>query len=179
MKKFISIDPSLRNTAIVWGKIDSENIDIDGWRLVTTHKDTKKGVRASSDSVRRAKRVVEALKYTMEEVKPDVCFGETPSGSQSSAGMLSYGVSCVYLAMLEPEVIEVTPTEIKKHVSGRKDASKEVIMDWVEERHPGILPRKKDGTILKSRAEHVADAIAAAHTGMNTKQFQLIKPFLK
>jgi hypothetical protein len=99
----------------------------------------------------------------MKTHKPNVCFAETPTGSQSSNAMKGYGVSCAYIALLDPPAIQVTPNSIKKEV-----------MDWVDSKFPNFLTKKSNGEILVTKMEHVADAVVAAVVGMKTDQFKQI-----
>ena len=41
------------------------------------------------------------------------------------------------------------------------------VIDWINQRHPDFLPKKKDGSILKNKAEHIADALLTIYTGLN------------
>ena len=58
------------------------------------------------------------LQELINEHKPQVIFAETPSGSQTSSGMKSYGMTCQLIAVLKPEPIEVTPIEVKVAFTG-------------------------------------------------------------
>ena len=54
-----------------------------------------------------------------------------------------------------------------KKTVGNKTASKDDVIDWINQRHPDFLPKKKDGSILKNKAEHIADALLTIYTGLN------------
>lgn len=51
----MSLDPSLTNTAVVWGEVDlkTDTINPTGFELINTSKSKLKSVRSSSDLVRR------------------------------------------------------------------------------------------------------------------------------
>lgn len=162
--RFLTMDPSMRNTALVWGKINNGELLLTGYELIRTKGGKKPSVAYCT--VRDCKELIRGLNDVISSVEPHVTFAETPSGSQNSSGAKSYGISCCLISLL-PECTFVTPGELKKLVNGTNSAEKEEIMAWIEERHPNFLPRKKDGTFNKSQAEHIADAIAAAYVGLS------------
>ena len=97
---------------------------------------------------------------------------ETPSGSQSSAGMKSYGATCQLIASLDPKPIEVTPNEVKMSSVGKKTASKKDMIDWAYEKYPDVewFINKSTGA-LQNKNEHMADAVAIVYAGINTDDF--------
>lgn len=175
MIDFISIDPSLRNTGIVYGVINEDfSITPKEFKLFTTKKDSTKKVRASSDLIRRVKYLHTNIIDTITKYSPQVIFAETPSGSKSSNAMKSYGISCALIAIIEPAPIQVTPQEVKKQVLGKISGTKEEIISYVSEKYPDFnLPK------AKTRAEHIADAVCIAESGITTNQFEQIKKFIK
>lgn len=178
--RFLSIDPSMANTAFVWGVIKDRKITLHNWSIVRTKKEKTKKIRASSDTISRAKEIIQELFRVTDFVNPEITFAETPSGSQSASGMKSYGMSCAIIALLNPDAIQVTPEEVKKLTVGKKDASKDQMMAWAENGHKYFgFERKKDSSLNKSTMEHVCDAIAIVHAGIQTKEFAQIEPFLK
>jgi Holliday junction resolvasome RuvABC endonuclease subunit len=173
--KVISIDPSMSNTGIVWATVDlvTDEVEIVSTVLVSTEKGKSKGVRASSDTVKRCRELTAAIAQALE-FNPQVCFAETPSGSQSSDGMKSYGISCTLIALLEPEAVQVTPDEVKKASVGTKTATKEQMREWAYEKHPDAGWIEFRGKRTNAN-EHVADAIAAIYAGIRTADFQRLK----
>jgi len=177
--RVLVIDPSMANTGFVWGVIENGKFVPQDWSLVKTEKTKNKQIRASSDTVSRAKQVIDEIFAKTEEIKPIITFAETPSGSQSSNGMKSYGLSCAFIALLKPDAIQVTPTEVKKATVGRINASKDDMMKWVETNYPNFpYERNKKGDLIKARMEHICDCIAIAHAGMKTAQYKQIEKFL-
>ena len=171
--RFISIDSSLANTGIALGEIKGYlevNVEVIG--LHETKKTTNKQVRASSDTISRGRSTFQFIKHAIHVHKPDFIFVETPSGSQSSAGMKSYGMTCQLIASLNPKPIEVTPDEVKKASVGKKTASKQEMMDWAYEKYPGLnWDINKSTGKLKNKNEHMADAIGIAYAGIKTDDF--------
>lgn len=162
--KFVSIDPSLSNTAIVWGKIIGGNIIPENWIIVSSKKSSTK-IPVMEDRLNRIKDIFSAVDKVLDEVKPDVCFGEYPSGSQSSSASVSLGISLSILAKL-PNLIAVTPMAVKK-VIGAGIISKDQIMYYCLNKYPNFhFEKKKDGTLVKARMEHVADSLVICEAGL-------------
>lgn len=174
MIKFISIDSSLANTGIAVGTIDSEkNIKVDSIHLHVTEKSKHKQVRASSDTIYRCRSTWNFITDIIKKENPSVIFMETPSGSQSSSGMKSYGATCQLIASLNPSPIEVTPTEVKVASVGNKTASKVDMINWAYNLYPG-LNWLWHANKLQAKNEHMADAIAILYAGISTQEFERI-----
>lgn len=168
---FVSIDSSLRNTGLVAGETDGINILITSSKLIRTKKDNSKKIRASSDTISRCKKTFEELDKFIKYNNPMVIFAETPSGSQNSSAMKSYGATCQLLATLYPSPIQITPIEAKIACLNNKKASKIEIIKWAYNLNPHLdwLKDKKGKLMLHN--EHIADAIAIAYAGINRDQF--------
>lgn len=173
--KFVSIDPSFRSTAIIAGEINDDNKTLypNVSFIIQTEKNKNKKVRASSDTIQRCKQLYEKVNNFISEYSPNVVFVETPQGSQSFKGAVNYGTSCFLIATIKPAPIEVTPVEVKKQTVGKKTATKEEMIDWCLENYSSsILEKNKDGSVNKSKSEHLADAMAVAHCGITTDQYK-------
>lgn len=175
--RFISIDPSLANLGIVRGVIKDGAITLVDYKLTQTEKTKVKSMRASSDLVNRCRQLNEAVLEAITSFSPDICFVETPSGSQSYSGALSYGISCFIISLCNPPAIEVSPIEVKKLTVGSKTATKKEIINYIGEKYPGFLETKKDGSFVEGRMEHIADAVCIAEAGMKTTQFKQLSKF--
>ncbi len=178
--KFISIDSSLANTGVAVGNI---NKDMKPFvELVLLHETSKtknKQVRASSDAIQRCRSTYHFLNNLIEKYRPDVVFVETPSGSQSAAGMKSYGATCQLIASLSPAPIEVTPDEVKVASVNDKKASKEKIIQWAYDNYPdaGWIVNKSTKQ-LQNKNEHMADAVAVVYAGIRTDEFQRVFSYM-
>lgn len=179
MINFISIDSSLANTGIAIGLISNNgDITVNKIHLHTTKKDNSKKIRASSDTIARCKSTYDFICNIIKNNPPQIIFIETPSGSQNSSAMKSYGATCQLIACLPLEPIQVTPNEVKMASVGKKTASKTDMINWAHGLYPNInWDKNKDGT-LKNKNEHMADAIAIAYAGINTSEFERIKGFI-
>lgn len=171
---FVAIDSSLANTGVAVGFIENEDIVIEKINLVSTSKDKTKQIRVSSDTVNRCRQTHRFVLNILNEVKPDVIFVETPSGSQMANGMKNYGATCQLIAALEPEPFEVTPIEVKVGSVNDKTASKQKIINWAYNLYPSLGWLFHAGK-LQDKNEHMADAIAIAYAASQTPEFKRFK----
>lgn len=173
----MSIDPSLAHTAIVVGELIDEELFLIKWLQIDTEKTKEKSVRSSSDLVSRCSEIFTKVQDIVKQESPKIIFAETPSGSQSYSGALSYAISCYTIATINPQPIQVTPIEVKKLSIGSKTASKVEIINYVNKKFPNFLKTDKNGNPYKNM-EHVADAVCIAEAGLKTKIFEQIKKLL-
>lgn len=165
----LAFDPSLNN----WG-----------WVLFTDEKPAESGViSVVPDDTIKTKSVKEmfrtaSLFQELQSIvtKAPIAYVELPTGGRGTATAFSY-VACVTLVgvlkTLGLQVIPIGPMDNKKTI-GKKDASKLEVINWVENLYPNFLPRKRDGSILLGKAEHIADAILTYHTGKRLMKVQSI-----
>jgi Holliday junction resolvasome RuvABC endonuclease subunit len=175
--KFLSIDPSLAHTAIVVGELVDGEINLINWIQIDTEKSKEKSVRSSSDLVSRCSEIYSKVQEVVNQENAKIIFVETPSGSQSYSGALSYAISCYTIATINPSPIQVTPIEVKKLTIGTKTASKVEIINYVHKKFPKFLKTDKNGNPYKNM-EHVADAVCIAEAGLKTKIFNQIKSLI-
>ena len=176
--KFLAIDSSLANTGVAIGNITPRRqITIESIHLSTTEKTKKKQVRASSDTIARCRKTYDFIHALIEKHEPQVVFVETPSGSQSSAGMKSYGATCQLIAGISPAPIQVTPDEVKVAFMDSKTASKKDIIEKAYTIFPNLKWCWHAGK-LQAKNEHMADAIAIVYAGSLTEDFSRLSQLL-
>ena len=182
-------DPSMRNWGMAVADLDlgSGLLDVPTLSIIQPRDEKSKQVRKNSKDLALARQLFEGAYDTAKSCK--VVFVEVPVGSQSARAMASYGV-CVgvlgSLAGLGITIIEVSPEENKKALTGIKHATKEAMIsaamaeyptaNWPRQERNGATFKKGD---LKAEAEHVADAIGAIHAGVNLPAFQNLLNMLK
>ena len=177
----VGFDPSMAGWGIAEGNLDLTSGFLTG--LVLEVVDSKvpknKQVRTNSIDLQRAEQL--AARAFIAGRKAKVVFAEVPVGSQSADGMKAYGMVVGVLGSLRAEgiqVIEVTAAEVKKAFTNNKNATKaEMIAAGVALYPDANWPRyKENGQLLitQSKAEHMADAIAAIHAGVRTPVFQTL-----
>ena len=174
-------DPSFTNWGIAEGQLDLDTGYLENVRLeiVSTEKGKAKQVRTNSDDLQRCEELARKALEVGRRCK--AIFVEVPVGSQNASGMKAYGVVCGILGTLRAEgiqIIEVTPTEVKKTFTGNKNATKEQMIAQAVQLYPDANFPKHRGQIA-SKAEHVADALAAIHAGVSTPIFQNLLRILR
>ena len=174
-------DPSFTNWGIAEGQLDLDTGYLENVRLeiVSTEKGKAKQVRTNSDDLQRCEELARKALEVGRRCK--AIFVEVPVGSQNSSGMKAYGVVCGILGTLRAEgiqIIEVTPTEVKKTFTGNKNATKEQMIAQAVQLYPDANFPMHRGQIA-SKAEHVADALAAIHAGVSTPIFQNLLRILR
>ena len=181
MIKVMGFDPSLRNWGIAYGSYSIESgIAVDKLSIIQTESDKGKQTRQNSKDINTAMQLFESAYEAAKGI--DAVFVEVPVGSQSSRAMASYGV-CIgvlgALCSLKVPVYEVTPTEVKLSTVGTKTASKEEMIAWAYNKYPEInWPKSYAGSLITSKAEHMADAVGAIYAGVHSKDFQRMAQFI-
>lgn len=172
----LGMDPSLRNWGLASANFDpATGLLYDLTLSVIQPKETTgKQVRKNSKDLEIARLLSEGLVAPVRAAK--VIFVEVPVGSQSSRAMASYGVCVGILGALQAQgfqIIEVTASEVKKAMTGYKEASKNDMIAASLARYPLTnWPLQKNGEVVSSKAEHMADAIGAINAGIKLPTFQ-------
>lgn len=172
----VGMDPSLKNWGLAEASLDLEtgHLSIPKLSVVQPRdSDGKKRVRVNSLDLQRAEELAHVVTTAAEKAK--VIFVEVPVGSQSARAMASYGICIGILGSLRAkgmEIIEVSPDENKKTFTGSKTATKQEMIDKAVELYPEANFPMHNGKISATKAEHMADAIAAIHAGVQTPVFQ-------
>ena len=157
------MDPSLNNWGIAVMSYDPllNVLELNQVDVIKTKPIMKSKLRKSIQDLNRAKTLIDGVYEYVKEA--DVVVVELPHGSQSAESMKSYGI-CIALTAaltsLDIPFIYMTALDVKK-VVGDKTASKESIISWVENKHPGILSK------YKNSAEHQADATVVVYAALN------------
>lgn len=142
-----------------------------GWSLFTEEGvltkvgciKTKKGagkVKVSEDTARRFMELAKELATIVLDNEVGVVVAELPHGGAKSAAAMksmvgSSAVTASVIALMDVEFIWATPAQVKKAVSGRRDSSKDEIMDVVTKRYPDFTGFPK----YKNQLEHICDSV--------------------
>jgi Holliday junction resolvasome RuvABC endonuclease subunit len=195
-----SLDPSLSHFGVARLLLNLETLKFTPLHLETivteaADKATKKIVRKNSTQLGRCKII--ARRYPALVAGCRLVFAEIPTGAQSAGAMWAFGAATMAVAFCPIPVIQVQPTETKMATVGTKTASKEEMIEWAAATYPDapfkryekdlIRKSKKTGAIITNKPkgqihddeEHVCDALAVAHAGILTDQFQQILPLLR
>ncbi len=184
--KVAGFDPSLRNWGIAQAELDLVTgvLSTPVLSVIASEPNNQKQVRTNSQDLAVCTDLASQVIKVGATTK--VIFVEMPVGSQSAASMKGYGACIGILGALQAsgiKIIEVTPMESKKLFTGNKNATKkEMIAKAIEHYPEANWPTyKKKGQVLyaESEAEHMADAIAAIHAGVQTPLFTNLMQLLK
>lgn len=170
---FISIDPSLSNTGIVYWRRGKPYTS-----FVLTTKPVKKKRKKGDPPINiqdlnRMSLYHQGVLSHLSNPSYNFVVAEIPQGSQSADAVKGYAATlCLLMRIKEKPVHTFSPNQLKKYLgidyhtlkklgkpSLKEKQSKDFIVNYVEEHYPGFLPRKKDGTINFARANHIADAV--------------------
>lgn len=179
--RVLGIDAAFVNVGLALAEVTIDRsvsqINVQDLRLVRTEadKDSKKKVRKNSDDLRRAREVVRAIRYAIQEWDVHMVAVEVPTGAQSARAAWSLGMAVGILASIDVPTIEVLPREVKL-VTGERHADKDMMIEWAIANHPSApwsyrtLAGKQ--VQVSSTNEHLADAVAAIHAGTRTEEFK-------
>lgn len=162
--KITGIDPSLANFGIAQVVYEEEGVFVTNLRVVRSKKKGKGG----HDYMRRARKINEEFSNAIEGSQ--VVIAEIPNGSQSSSAAWSLGIVLGILSSCPIPLIEVSNFDVKRIATGKKSASKEEVMEWALDLYPDAPWLKYRGRLTRAN-EHLADALAVIHAGINTKEF--------
>jgi Holliday junction resolvasome RuvABC endonuclease subunit len=135
------------------------------WYIQTKKEDKKRGIRAKSDDLRRVEEICLEVDEIFRHHPADVfSFEECPSIHQNATTTRKcamgwgtvFGLACRTGAVM----LEYSPTTLKKVVTNQKTASKALMIETLEARHPVLKAYK----LAATKREHIADAVAAAET---------------
>jgi Holliday junction resolvasome RuvABC endonuclease subunit len=163
--RIMGIDPGFANLGVSKLLLDpSVGYNLVGLDFIGTQKRSKKlGLREKADEARRLEIIVERFDEIVRQWPAHVyAFEECPSPRNSSVvrKVAQAWGACFALARRLPGtiVLEYGPTDLKVCVTGDPKASKQDVIDVLEQRFPLLA----DYEIAKGKKEHLADAIAAA-----------------
>tara|TARA_R100001086_G_C11837589_1_gene258256 strand:+ start:1281 stop:1841 length:561 start_codon:yes stop_codon:yes gene_type:complete len=170
------IDPALRNFGLAKATYDTETGELTpiALKLIETDKDKGKQVRKNSDDLRRATEHCKAIHEWISDC--NMVMVEIPVGSQSARACVSYGMcigilSSIGVSEYKGRLIQVQPGEVKMAACDTKHASKDEMIEWATEKYPDLPWLKGRGGPGKKN-EHLADAVAAIHAGIETDEFR-------
>lgn len=165
----ISIDASLNNLGISFWK----NGNLQEVFLIRNTKKFPKRMKKFDIRLELIKERFLFVKEILLKYNPEIVYLESPTGSQNSSGMLSYGFEVslnAFIQALGYKVLDISPMEAKKCLTSDKNATKEDVMKSALQQYPeilSILPKEfkdKSGN-PRSYCEHIFDSIAIYKAG--------------
>lgn len=180
--KILGMDPSMNNWGLAGALLDPITLALQpkGVDVIQPVLSKSKQVRVNSQDLTRAQQLYAAVIQSVQGA--DAIFVELPTGSQNARAMASYAM-CVGLvgALLAQgyPIYPLTPSEVKLAATGSDTASKADMIAWAISKHPQIDWPRHRGEIVASKAEHMADALAAIYAGIKSLPFQQLLPILR
>lgn len=175
--KIVGFDPSTSNWGICKASLDldTSEVFVDDLILVQTESEKNKGVRKDSDDIRRAREVHAGMIEACKGAALAICEIPFMNPGGYAAANFNSGLVTGVLASCPIPLIQVFPQDVKMLACGSRHAAKEEMIEWAMNKYPSApwLMRKLRGNMVPTAAnEHLADAIAAIHAGLNTAQFK-------
>ncbi len=172
----IGMDPSMTNWGLARAVIDRDTgeMEIRQLEVITPDRITTKQVLQSSKDLGNAFDLYNGIMRFKGASK--ATFAELPVGSQNSRAMAGYGMCLGILGsymLTTPALFQVTPTENKVAFTGKKNATKQEMIDEMLARHPetAAMIKYHQGKPV-SWTEHMADAVGAIHAGWASRNFR-------
>lgn len=175
--RILGVDPGFSALGVAEVFINSEDDRPGQCAVIRTEKSVKKrGVRASDDNLRRIVEISRELRPWFQAGLIAVC-AESQSWPRNSMSCAKVGMAWGVVGTLADEygvpILQATPQEIKKYMTGKKSATKKQVQAAVEGRWlkcPEIQWPKQ--TTLH---EHAADAYAAVISCMDHQTIQMAR----
>lgn len=183
----LGIDPGLSNTGFAIAEVDIERQKIlktIELGTMTTERETNVKIRRTSDDYRRARSLHRQLSTICERHQISVAAAEMATTSKFNRPSLNFGIMLGVIASFDFFLIELLPRDVKKAVTGDRDAKKEAIIRWALEttrdddvKWPTSSRQNRMDLNYRARhvtlaAEHQADALAVIHAALQSEQLQ-------
>jgi Holliday junction resolvasome RuvABC endonuclease subunit len=176
--RIVGIDPGLASLGLAVLEWDGAQwrLSQDGLRVVGTRKSPRKQrIRATDDNVRRAREIGVLLEQHCGVPGVAAVCAEAlsfpRSASVAAKVALVWGVLAEMTRARGLALLQSTPQEVKRAGCGCVSASKEDVQAAMCARFPEAGPPLR---ALGARAEHAADALAAAVACLETDQVRLL-----
>ena len=178
-----------------YGCIIVKNHQIVNAGIIQTEKTKKKLTRVADDDVYRMTQIAQSLRNVIKSRNIRGILAELPiSGSQNASAMkglaMAVGVSVGLFTELQLPIEWCTPTEVKKALTGAKNASKDDIMKAACKLHnwkittKTVQGKKKPridniyhvcgSRYGKGKFEHIADAVGVYEALKHTNTVKLL-----
>lgn len=183
----LGIDPGLSNTGFAVAEVDLNSqriVKTLELGTIVTERQTTKTIRRTSDDLRRARKIHRELKDVVERYAITVAACEMQSTTPYKRISLNFGITLGVVASFDFYLVEMLARDVKKAVTGDRDAPKEKVIRWALEttRHddvtwPTSARQNRMDLNFRSRhvtlgAEHQADALAVIHAALQSEQMR-------
>jgi len=176
----LGIDAGFQAMGLVVVDVQTREV-VHALAVRTERTATKRGIRVADDDAERCKLLADSLAAVVRGWRPYGAVVELPNGGAQGAranramGMAT-GIVASVLYVLDMPTEWVTPSEVKKAATGRKDAAKEDVQRAVLRQfawRDGVWPRHR------WEQEHVADAAAAVLAAQGGTLLRMVERMVK
>lgn len=172
----LGLDPGFASIGYTVYKLGTPD-EVVRMGLIRTEKSSaKRNVRASEDNLERARTIAEELQALLKEFDIRLICAETmsfPRNSSAAAKMaMCWGVMAALSLQHSIPVAQATPQEVKKAVTGQKDASKEDVQAALKKRWALEALVEE---IPPSKQEHPFDALAVVIACSGSEVFRFAR----
>ena len=190
----LGIDPGLSNTGYAVALVDVEQARIVKTLelgTIQTERETAKTIRRTSDDLRRARKIHRELKSVVERHAISVAACEMQSTTPYKRISLNFGVTLGVIASFDFFLVELLARDVKKAVTGDRDATKEKVISWALEmtrnddvHWPTSARQNRMDLSYRARhvtlaAEHQADALAVIFAALQSEQMSDLRALQK
>jgi crossover junction endodeoxyribonuclease RuvC len=168
----LGIDPGFASMGWAICTLDGGNVTPIKCGVITTEKSTKKlNTRSSEDNIRRAQKMYTSLAKLINDYSVTMVCTETMSWPRSAGVVAKLGISWGVIAAVCHQwrvmILQASPMEIKRAVTGNGKASKEDMISLIKGTYPNlVLPPQ---LVLQ---EHAADAVGAVIACQESQLFK-------
>lgn len=173
----LGIDPSLCNTGIAAVDLHADGERVIEASVVRTAPSAKKHrVLAGDDNARRVTEIARALDAAIAKHVPAALVIEMPGGSKgakaAAALALSVGVVVTIATIRKLPLVQVQPLDVKRAMTGRKNADKDEVLLAVERRFPDL---EWPADLPQGCWEHAADAVGAVVAALDSDALRMAR----
>lgn len=159
--RLLGVDPGMANMGLCLVALHRTHEEPIEFRILRTEKSAKKSaIYASADNDRRCRELVAGLEDIFDDAILAIC-AESQSWPRNAANSakvgMAWGVLSAVAEISRIPILQASPQAIKKRLTGKKTATKEMVQIALVERYPDMPPWPKQKTLI----EHAADALGA------------------
>jgi len=167
----LSVDPGMAHFGIAVVHLESQAVpylDV----IATKPSSRKRKILVSDDNTRRLREIYDHLWWVIDKYQPDALCCETFSPPRHASAAVKAAMSWTLLVTIDLPFVQASPQEIKKKMTGLRNASKEDVAKAVRKWACEPLAM---GKIAAAKREHAYDAIAAAVTCADSEIVRAIR----
>lgn len=176
--RVLGIDPGFASFGWAIVELGASSVRPVALGVIRTKPSPKKRrVRATDDNVERCREISEAIARLLEEHLPVAIAAEAMSFPRSSAVAakmaMAWGVVVDRATLLRLPIVQATPQEVKRALTGARDASKLDVRAELVRRFPGLA-----GLLVGvpgGEHEHPLDALASVLAGLDSEALRMAR----